>query len=72
MSDNVKIILFIIAMVSISVGSMYMGWKYPEMYINMPMYHSIGVGNTEINIQYSCSTDPRDFVPFIDKYWCLA
>jgi hypothetical protein len=71
-SDNVKIILFLIAMVTISLGSMYMGYKYPEMYMNMPMYHTIGVMSTEINIQYSCGTDPRGFVPFIDKYWCFA
>ena len=49
-----------------------MGYKYPEMYMNMPMYHTIGVMSTEINIQYSCGTDPRGFVPFIDKYWCFA
>ena len=64
MSDNVKIILFLITMISISVASMYMGYKYPEMYMRIPPDHMIMGEGTKINIQNSLPMESAESIGY--------
>jgi hypothetical protein len=70
--DKIKAALVIVTFIAISFGSMYYGYKHPEIYINMYMDKEIMRGSTKINIRNICPPDPHEFTMFPDEYWCIA
>ena len=74
--DKIKVVLFIATMGAISFGSMYYGYKHPEIYLDMymqtPVNH-VGIERGDkINIRNYCPPDPHKFTVFSDEYWCIA
>lgn len=70
--DKIKVALFIGTMVAISFGSMYYGYRHPEIYIQPGLDSWRMVSTSEKNIPNYCPPDPRRFTVFEDRYWCIA
>lgn len=70
--DKAMIVLFIVSFIAISFGSMYFGYKFPELYMHPGVDSWRFDSNAKINIPNYCPPDPRQFPVFEDKYWCIA
>ena len=73
--DNLKIASVIIALIAFMLGTMYVGWKFPELWI----YHADPMGFTvqpsimiEKNITQYCTPKTIGFTGITTIYWCIA
>lgn len=72
--ETVKIVAVLTAIILVSLGSMYAGYRYPEVYIQQ--FDPMGLRNTpymmEKNITNYCTPKTIPFTRITTKYWCVA